>query len=82
MFCHFVFPPVRHFYFPRMEKEDYLLSQQNVPPSLLSLSTDMVNFLRTPIFFSGAKVFNELPVNIASVNNIQAICGLAKHLLL
>ena len=22
VFCHFVFPPVRHFYFPRMEKED------------------------------------------------------------
>ena len=39
-------------------------------------------FSKNTYFFSGAKVFNELPVNIASVNNIQAFCGLAKHLLL
>ena len=30
-------------------------SQQNVPPSLLSLSPDMVNFLRTPIFLVALK---------------------------
>ena len=30
-------------------------SQQNVPPSLLSLSPDMVNFLRTPIFLVARK---------------------------
>ena len=39
-------------------------------------------FSKNTYFFSGAKVFNELPVNVASVNNIQAFCGLAKHLLL
>ena len=39
-------------------------------------------FSKNTYFFGGAKVFNELPVNIASVNNIKNFCGLAKHLLL
>ena len=36
-------------------KKKTILSQQNVPPSLLSLSQDMVNFLRAPIFLVARK---------------------------
>ena len=34
---------------------------------------------KNTFLFSGAKIFNKLPVNIVNADNIQTFCRLAKH---
>ena len=82
VFCHFVFPPCSPFLFPAYGKRRLNIIPAKCSPVSAFPIPGYGKFSKNTYIFSGAKVFNELPVNIASVNNIQAFCGLAKHLLL
>ena len=78
----FCFPACSPFLFPAYGKRRLNIIPAKCSPVSAFPIPGYGKFSKKTYFFSGAKVFNELPVNIASVNNIQAFCGLAKHLLL
>ena len=78
----FCFPACSPFLFPAYGKRRLNIIPAKCSPVSAFPILGYGKISKNTYFFSGAKVFNELPVNIASVNNIQAFCGLAEHLLL
>ena len=78
----FCFPACSPFLFPSYGKRRLNIIPAKCSPVSASTIPGYGKFSKNTYFFSGAKVFNELPLNIASVNNIQAFCGRAKDLLL
>ena len=78
----FCFPACSPFLFPAYGKRRLNIIPAKCSPVSAFPIPGYGKFSKKTYLFSGAKVFDELPVNIASVNNIQAFCGLAKHLLL
>ena len=78
-FCLYSVPSYFSLYFTRFSKIHNYSTMQSMR---LSLPNVKQNFGKRTFLFTGAKIFNKLPLNIVKSENIQTFCRRARHLFL
>lgn len=73
---HSLVPSYFSLYFTRFSNIDNYSTRQSMR---LSLPNVKQNFGKRTFLFTGAKIFNKLPLNVVKSENIQTFCRRARH---